>query len=115
MKFKIIEVDETQHSIVVRFWTNKVTENDLAVDVRDGVVLRGRTDYCIQLPVPVPTGNALKAYILKHAPVDFLDIQELVKDPGVDTSMSALRGQIGIEQSGTPDREPVTANVPRSA
>ena len=44
IKYKIVEVNEAEHSLVVRYYTDKITEESLAVDILDGVIRRCRTD-----------------------------------------------------------------------
>ena len=101
IKYKIVEVDTNQHSIVVRFYTDKITEDLLATDVLDGVIRRCRTDYSIDLPIPAPVGAALSDFILARAPKDWLENQEKIADPTVDTSMTDLASLIGVEVSTT--------------
>ena len=101
MKYKIIEINSDDHSIVVRFYTDKVTEADLAVQVDEkGSVVRARTDFNIDLPVPPPTGQALEKFILRYAPREWLDKREALADPMVDTSLAFLLPLLGVEQSG---------------
>ncbi len=109
MKYKIIEINSDDHSIVVRFYTSKVTEADLAVQVDDkGNILRCRTDFSIELPVPPPTGDALEKFILRRAPRDWLKIREDVTDPMVDTSLAYLLPMLGVEQTGSIANDPLT-------
>ena len=105
LKYKIIEIDEAQHSIVVRFYTDIVTETILATDILDGIIRRCRTDYSFDLPVPAPTGAALNDFINARAPIDWLKTQEDILNPNVDTSLSAVAALIGVE---TPVIIPVT-------
>ena len=99
IKYRIIEVHPEIHSIVVRFYTAKVTEEHLALERAErGQVTRAKTDYSITLfQVPQPTGQALHDYILKHAPFDFLKLAEAIKDPAQDTTMAASKQLIGQE------------------
>lgn len=100
IKFKIIEINPDEHSIVVRFYTEVLKEEDLALQLSDtGQVLRGRTDYSIDLPVPAPTGEELKAFIMARAPVTWLQKQEAVADANIDTSLSTLSGLLGVEMA----------------
>ena len=101
LKYKIVEVHPQQHSIVVRFYTDRITERMIAVqtDLATNTVLRARTDYNIDLPVPAPVGTALDAFILSRAPREWLATQEAVLDPEVDTSLSALQSLVGVEKS----------------
>jgi len=97
LKYKIIETDTAQHSIVVRYYTDVVTETILATDILDGTIRRCRTDYSFELPVPAPTGTALQDFITARAPIDWLKLQEDVLNPSVDTSLSAVIPLVGVE------------------
>lgn len=99
LKYKIIEVYPEHHSIVVRFYTDIITEEMMATDVLDGVIRRGRTDYAIDLPYPAPTGDALVQLISSKAPLDWLAAQEAVLNPVLDTSLSSISDLVGQELS----------------
>lgn len=108
LKYKIIEVHPEQHSVVVRFYTDVVTEEMLAVDVLNGVIRRCRTDFNIDLPFPAPTGDALAELIVSKAPKDWLATQEAVLNPVLDTSLSSIAGLVGQELTpSTPTVQPV--------
>lgn len=99
MKYKIIEANQADHSIVVRFFTIKTTEAMLAVQVDEqGNIQRGRTDYSIDLPVPAPRGVALDTFIMNYAPVDWFARIEAVADETVDSSLDFLIESLGVEQ-----------------
>jgi hypothetical protein len=107
VKYKIIETNQADHSIVVRFFTPKTTEAMLAVQVDEqGNILRGRTDYSIDLPVPAPRGAALDAFIMGYAPTAWFERKEAVRDPDIDTSLDFLADLIGVER-GLPESGPV--------
>lgn len=98
LKYKIIEVHPETHSIVVRYYTDLVTEAVLASQVTaDGVIIRCRTDQGIELPVPAPTGAALEAFITARAPRALLEMQETLLNNPVDTSLDTLTDLIGVE------------------
>lgn len=111
IKFKIVEVNDADHSIVARFYSDKVTEADLSVDEVDGVIRRARTDISIGLPVPTPVGADLDAYILKYAPSEWLATIEAVRDPGVQTDMAEATARLGVEKTAT-DQEVADAKTP---
>lgn len=96
IKYKIISVDENEHSMVVRFFTGTMTEEDLALEVNGGEVTRARTDYNITVwPTPAPTGDELHEYIMRHAPLDFFALHDAIKDPGIDTSLTEAKAMVG--------------------
>jgi hypothetical protein len=97
IKYKIIETDTSQHSIVVRYYTDIVTEAMLSVDTLDGIIRSCRTDYSLDLPVPAPTGTALHDFIVARAPTAWLHTQEDVLNPNIDTSLSAIVPLVGVE------------------
>lgn len=90
IKYKIIELHPEQHSIVVRFYSDDITEEMLATQTSQGKILRCRTDYNIDLPIPAPEGFELEKFIFSRAPTDWLELQVKVLDPNVDTSLSTL-------------------------
>ena len=102
LKFKILSVDEPEQSMVVRFYTDKITEQMLASQVdAQGNVLCCRTDMNITMAdiANRPKGANIDAFIIKRfAPWVFLDMKEKVADPLVDTSMADLVPLIGQEQ-----------------
>lgn len=97
IKYKIIETDTSQHSIVVRYYTDIITEAMLATDTLEGVIRSCRTDYSFDLPVPAPTGTALHDFIVARAPTAWLHTQEDVLNPNIDTSLSAIVPLVGVE------------------
>lgn len=105
MKYKIIRVDPDAHSIVVRYYTDFVTEESLAIETVDGVITQCRSDFSIDLPVPTPTGDELERFITARAPKSWFDTQESVQNPNVDTSLFALIQLIGVE-TVCPEPEP---------
>lgn len=102
VKYKIIEIDPTQHSIVVRFYTDKISENDLAISYltdengnsilqtrNDGSPARCQTDYNINIwQTPAPTEEELKQIISLSAPYDWFKLKHSILDPTIDTSLS---------------------------
>jgi len=99
IKYKIIETNVAAHSIVVRFYTDIITEAMLATDVLDNVIRRCRTDYSFDLPIPTPAGTALHDFIVARAPVAWLETQEAVLNPDIDTSLSAIIALVGVENT----------------
>lgn len=99
LKYKIVKLDLIQHSMVVRYYTDRITESMLcnARDTLTGDILQCVTDYNYNLPIPAPEGQALVDFIEQRAPVEWLSTREAVLDPYVDTSMDSLQVLVGKE------------------
>jgi hypothetical protein len=93
LHYKIVEVWPNDHLIVVRYWTNNLSEESLAGDSNrkeDGTPVRCRSDVAITLPIPAPTGKDLEELIVRQAPLEWLKTLEKVQAPEIDTSMSEI-------------------------
>ena len=102
--YKIVEVWPQDHLIVVRYFTDTITENELASapgTKPDGTPVRCRTDVSISIPIPEPTEEELKKIILFNCPVEFFKTQEKLKDPEIDTSMSSYQSQLNVVKTTT--------------
>mgnify|MGYP006275008181 FL=1 len=105
VSYRIVKVDPYEHGILVRYFTDKVTENDLATSFNpdgsiklhaDGYPLSTRTDVFMSIyDVPPPNFDDLDKTIKARAPIDWLQIQENIADANVDTSLSNLRNRVG--------------------
>jgi len=102
--YKIVEVWPNDHLIVVRYWTDILSEEFLASNSErneDGTPVRCRSDVSLTLPVPAPTGLSLEKIILRNAPIAWLQTLEDVDNPDVDTSLDDLKGMVGVSNSKT--------------
>ena len=100
IKYKIIQVNPADHGIVVRFYTDTISEEDLAVRnpatgeiiLDDGGNIEScRTDYSLTLwDAPTLTGEALEEVIMNSAPTQWLELLDKVADGSVDTSLSGI-------------------------
>jgi hypothetical protein len=93
LHYKIVEVWPNDHLIVVRYWTDVISEEFLShpgEKKEDGSPMRCRSDVSITVPIPAPTGQELEELILNQAPLEWLRTLEKVSDPKVDTSMSEI-------------------------
>lgn len=110
VKFKIIDVDPSQHSIIVRYYTNLLTEDSLATSYNpdgtiarrnDGSPQRCQTDYNFNLwqTDPPLTEEQIKKIANDGAPYDWFKLRHDVLDPQVDTSLSAVNGLLNTEFS----------------
>lgn len=115
VKFKILNKELDQHSVVVRYYTDTFTEDSLATSYindangnrvidrnPDGSPKRCQTDYNINIwnvAATQITANsaALVDYISKAAPFDWFDLKEAVMNVNVDTNMALVDALIGVE------------------
>jgi hypothetical protein len=91
--YKIVEVWPSDHQIVVRYWTDVLSEEFLASDSNrkeDGTPVRCRSDVALTLPIPAPTGKELDELLVRNAPLEWLKTLEKVQTPDIDTSMSDI-------------------------
>jgi len=103
--YKIIESDPSDLQISVRFFSDKLPESELMVDVG-----RARTDYAISLPVPIPAGDALHELIMRACPIEWFAAMHAARDPNVDTGMPHIA--IGTVREVTPVvREPTEMEI----
>jgi len=97
--YKIVEVWPDEHLIVVRYWTDLISEESLASDDQrndQGKPIRCRSDVAITLPIPSPQGKDLERLILKSAPRNWFFTLESVKNPNVDTNLDHISDMLGV-------------------
>ncbi|CAB4131431.1 hypothetical protein UFOVP132_83 [uncultured Caudovirales phage] len=112
--YKIIEVHPNEHAIVVRYFSDALSEEMLATNPEDqnrrddGSPVRCRTDYNINLPIPAPEGEELHKFLIRSAPVGWFDMQAKIFDPEIDTTLSHINALVDQHVTITND-EIVTA------
>ena len=94
-----------------RYFTDVVTEMDLANSFNedgsvrlhaDGYPLSTRTDIMMSIyDTPAPSNQELEKRIMMNAPVDWLKLQEDIKNPDVNTKLSQARNLTGESKSFT--------------
>lgn len=111
VNYRILRVIPEEHSIIVRYFTDIITEDFLAVDKNNGTIertpegypLRCRTDYNLNIfKVPTPSEQEIIDIILNGAPADWLAMQEAILDDSIDTSMDSVFPLVG--RTGEVDR-----------
>jgi hypothetical protein len=93
LHYKIVEVWPQDHLVVVRYWTDVLSEEFLASnDIRkeDGTPERCRSDVSVTLPIPAPEGAELEKLLISYAPFDWLKTMEKIQAPEIDTSMDGI-------------------------
>lgn len=101
INYRILKVDEQEHSILVRYYTDIVTEEHLVSNVYsdghidrtpEGYPVSCRTDYYFNIwETPSPSKERIIEIIENGAPKDWLYLQEQILNANVDTSLSAAK------------------------
>mgnify|MGYP003335098771 CR=1 FL=1 len=109
--YRIIKVDPAAHGITVRYFTDNVTEIDLANSLNadgsailnaDGYPISTRTDVMISVyQTPTPSNEEIEKLIMLNAPVQWLSLQESIADANVDTKMRSARNLTGAAKEFT--------------
>lgn len=93
LHYKIVEVWPQDHLVVIRYWTDVLSEELLASnDIRkeDGTPERCRSDVSVTLPIPAPEGAELEKLLISYAPLEWLKTMEKIQAPEIDTSMDGI-------------------------
>lgn len=109
IKYKIVENHSSEYQVVVRYYTDMITEQELNVipygDVAyndslkdDGTPKRCRSDVSLDLSIPLPSDEELNKYFLMNAPVTWLEKLEKLKDPSVDKTLTNIEDLVGVEK-----------------
>lgn len=104
--YKILKIDPTNHSILVRYYTDKFTEDNLAISINnDGSIIRTddgspercSTDYSITIwqTNPPPTEKDIIELIEKSAPHNMFKLKNDILDDNVDTTLSSIKNLLG--------------------
>lgn len=127
IKAEVISYYPKAHTAVVRFTTDTLAAEDLdpQLDAQGNVMrnARGKVLHCagdrnVLMPVPMPTGQALKDFLAEKAALmgAFFATFAAVADPAIDTSMAGIAAlfpdAILIEP---PKPEPAPAPTPAPA
>ena len=117
IKYKIIDVDRTQHSIVVRYYTDFLTEDQLSTAFNpdgsimrreDGSPARCQTDYNINIwrTNPAPTLEEIQEIAKNSAPYDWFKLRKDILDSTIDTSLSVVDNILNQEFIAPPPTAP---------
>lgn len=111
IKYRILKWEPEELLFWVRYYTDVITEDELATEFdyhadkprtikRDGngIPTKCRTDYTITVWKEDISEEEVKTLIQQYAPVDWFAMMEKIKNPQVDTSMSAFEK---FEKSGS--------------
>lgn len=108
INYRILKIDNEAHSVVVRYFTDVVSENDLSsmknpdgspVLGEDGYPIQCMTDTSLTLyDVQNPTEADVDVLVKRAVPSDWLKLREDIK---LGTVASDLSGLSGINKSGS--------------
>lgn len=115
--YRILSVDPKEHSMVVRYWTDTLSEFQLAIEFNKtggpmlapgGYPTRCRTDYNLTLyETPSPSSEEeLKLFIMNNAPIQWFILHEDIRSNSIDTSMAIVSELVTKKQSFTIDVPP---------
>ena len=94
--YKIIEANEEEQSITVRYWTDFLSEEELAADNNrnpDGTPVRCRTDYNYNLWDNKKTTEEIEEMIVSGFPREWFLLKYAVKTPDIDhTTTGRMKG-----------------------
>lgn len=114
--YKIVSINQEDHSFIVRYWTDIISEDFLANEFdenneikrrEDGSPTRCRSDVNLTLYKVDATEVEIDLLIRENAPKEWLETLEKVQDPKIDTSMEKLNKKIGVVkifESVTPEQ-----------
>ena len=101
-----IEIDEENHSFVVRYWTDIVSENSLSVyfDANNNPIMdangypsRCRTDYHLTcFNSSNPTDDDIDIMIKRSAPLQFLKLQEIIATQSDNLNLENVNKMVSI-------------------
>lgn len=100
IKFKIIEVHPDEHSIVVRYYSDTLSEDFLATSInQDGTIdryengtpKRCRTDVHLNIWKTTPTVDDIKTQINHSVNYDWFELHDKIADENIDTTLEIAK------------------------
>lgn len=109
IKYRLLSKNDEDHSIIVRYWTNTISEESLSTDFDNqgnpildetGHPVRCRTDYNFTLyNHNNPTEYEILDIIERGAPVSFLRLMETKKSDPSQLSLQNAIPLIGVDRT----------------
>ena len=98
IKYKIVEVHEKDHSFVVRYYTDVITEEELATQKdENGKILRCRTDYSLTMWNPHATPEEIDNLIKMSAPAQWFSVLEHMKQNDSSLALDHIKTKLNTE------------------
>jgi dTDP-4-amino-4,6-dideoxygalactose transaminase len=104
IKYKIVELYEDNRTMVVRYYTELLSEQELVSVPNpndETKPFRCKTDVSISIPIPEPSEKELVKLILSNAPIKALETFEKLKLEPEIKALPTVVGLLNIEQSKT--------------
>ena len=104
IKYKIVELYENDRTMVVRYYTDVLSEKDLeSVPNPDDPTkpLRCKSDVSLSIPLPEPTQAELEKLILRNAPIAGLEVLEKIKTKPQTAILTTVPLLVDVEVSKT--------------
>lgn len=104
IKYKIVELYENDRTMVVRYYTDILSEKDLeSVPNPDDPTkpLRCKSDVSLSIPLPEPTQAELEKLILRNAPIAGLEVLEKIKMEPQTAVLTTVPLLVDVEVSKT--------------
>lgn len=90
LKYKVIAVDTETRMMTVRYYSNTVTEAMLSAE-------KFPTDVTVNVPIPLPSVDAMKWTIESLIPVAYFQKKALLADPTVSKDLGRIVAMLGRE------------------
>jgi hypothetical protein len=104
IKYKIVELYEDDRTMVVRYYTDVLSEKDLeSVPNPDdpNKPIRCKSDVSLSIPLPEPSAVELEKLILRNAPIAGLEVLEKLKIQPELKPLTAILSMVNVEVSKT--------------
>lgn len=104
IKYKIVELYENDRTMVVRYYTDVLSEKDLeSVPNPDdpSKPIRCKSDVSLSIPLPEPTSVELEKLILRNAPIAGLEVLEKIKTQPELSTLITTSSLLNVEVSKT--------------
>jgi hypothetical protein len=98
--YRILSLDETEGAIVVRYWSDEMSERDLSIIPGDtnATPEHCRTDTNLNVFDSRMTADQLHDFLVDGAPADWLGMKARIRDPSIDTSLPQIMAMVGTSK-----------------
>ena len=100
--YRILSLNEREGSILVRYWSDEMSERELSSkapgEETSDTPEHCRTDINYNIFDQKMTQDQLHDFLMDGAPEDWLGMKGRIKNPTVDTSLSQLKGMVGVNK-----------------